>query len=42
MTRTIDIESNPQFTQDESRVMFTRASNLYTVSLETGAVEQAK
>ena len=40
LTKTTEIESRPQFTQDETRVAFTRANNLFTVSLETGALEQ--
>src|SRR5215471_15123553 len=40
LTKTIEPESNPHFTHDEKRVAFTRGSNLYVLSLESGAIEQ--
>jgi dipeptidyl aminopeptidase/acylaminoacyl peptidase len=40
LTRTAETESNPQLTQDETRVAFMRGGNLYTLSLADGAVEQ--
>ena len=40
LTRTAEPESNPQFTLDETHVAFTRAGNLYTLSLADGVVEQ--
>jgi len=40
LTRTADAEINPEFTHDEKRIAFMRAGNLYTLSLESGAIEQ--
>lgn len=40
LTKTIEKEENPGFTQDENHVAFTRASNLFVLTLENGAVEQ--
>jgi dipeptidyl aminopeptidase/acylaminoacyl peptidase len=40
ITKTADIESNPQFARDGKRVWFTRANNLYLLSLDDGRIEQ--
>jgi dipeptidyl aminopeptidase/acylaminoacyl peptidase len=40
LTKTAEAESNPQFTQDENRVAFTRGSNLYVMSLDSASIEQ--
>ncbi|MDX6484226.1 MAG: hypothetical protein QOE95_1997 [Gaiellaceae bacterium] len=40
LTRTTDAEQNPRFTRDQRRVSFTRAGNLYIMSLDTGSLEQ--
>src|SRR5579872_216267 len=40
LTHTFEPELNPHFTRDEQRVAFTRTGNLYTLSLETGMLEQ--
>jgi len=40
LTRTHDAEANPRFTADATCVAFTRAGNLYTLHLATGAIEQ--
>lgn len=40
LTRTLDPESNPRFTADASRISFTRAGNLFTLHLASGAIEQ--
>jgi dipeptidyl aminopeptidase/acylaminoacyl peptidase len=40
VTRTTDIESNPRFLSDSKRLAFTRANNLYVVSLEDGTLTQ--
>ena len=40
LTKTTDTESDPHFTQDGRRVAFTRANNLYVLSLESGALDQ--
>jgi dipeptidyl aminopeptidase/acylaminoacyl peptidase len=40
LTKTEDAETDPNFTQDEKRVWYTRANNLYVLSLDSGAVEQ--
>ncbi len=40
LTRTADVESNPHFTRDGKRVWFTRANNLYALSLDDGSIEQ--
>jgi dipeptidyl aminopeptidase/acylaminoacyl peptidase len=36
LTKTIDVETNPQFTFDEKRVTFLRGGNLYAMSLDAG------
>src|SRR5579872_5545409 len=40
ITKTTDIESDPHFTQDGRSVAFTRANNLYVLSLDSGALDQ--
>ncbi len=40
LTKTAEAETNPEFTQDEKRVAFTRGGNLYVLSLDTGMIEQ--
>jgi dipeptidyl aminopeptidase/acylaminoacyl peptidase len=40
LTRTVESESNAHFTRDQRGVYFTRASNLYRMSLDGGALEQ--
>jgi len=40
VTKTTDIESDPHFTQDGRSVAFTRANNLYVISLDSGALDQ--
>ncbi|MCA1629852.1 MAG: prolyl oligopeptidase family serine peptidase [Acidobacteria bacterium] len=40
VTRTTDAETNPRFTRDQRHVSFTRAGNLYVMSLDTGSLEQ--
>ncbi|MDT7604922.1 MAG: hypothetical protein QOF61_2919, partial [Acidobacteriota bacterium] len=40
VTRTTDAEQNPHFTRDQRHVSFTRAGNLYLMSLDTGSLEQ--
>ena len=40
LTRTVESESNAHFTRDQKGVYFTRASNLYRMSLDGGALEQ--
>lgn len=40
LTRTADVESNPRWILDGKRLAFTRANNLYLLSLETGFIEQ--
>jgi dipeptidyl aminopeptidase/acylaminoacyl peptidase len=40
LTRTVESESNAHFTRDQTGVYFTRASNLYRMSLDGGALEQ--
>jgi len=40
LTRTTDAESNPHWILDGKRLAFTRANNLYLLSLETGFVQQ--
>jgi dipeptidyl aminopeptidase/acylaminoacyl peptidase len=40
LTKTQDAELNPHFTRDGKRVVFTRANNLYAMSLDGGAVEE--
>ena len=38
ITKTADAEINPRFTRDGKRICFTRASNLYMMSLENGSL----
>ena len=40
LTQTIDRESNPRFTPDETSVVFQTRQNLFRLHLETGAVHQ--
>jgi len=40
LTKTGEAETDPHFTHDGKRVAFTRANNLYVMSIETGAVDQ--
>ena len=40
VTKTADAETDPHFTRDGQRVAFTRANNLYVMSLETGVLEE--
>jgi dipeptidyl aminopeptidase/acylaminoacyl peptidase len=40
LTKTAEAESAPRFTRDERGVTFTRAGNLYRLTLETGLLEQ--
>jgi dipeptidyl aminopeptidase/acylaminoacyl peptidase len=40
ITKTADAETNPHFTQDGRSVCFTRANNLYVMSLDTGLLVQ--
>jgi dipeptidyl aminopeptidase/acylaminoacyl peptidase len=40
LTRTVESESNAHFTRDQRGVYFTRASNLYRMPLDGGALEQ--
>jgi dipeptidyl aminopeptidase/acylaminoacyl peptidase len=40
VTKTTDVESNPQFTFDEKRVTFVRGGNLYAMSLDSGMLEE--
>jgi dipeptidyl aminopeptidase/acylaminoacyl peptidase len=40
VTRTTDAEQNPHFTRDQRHIAFTRAGNLYVMSLDTGSLEQ--
>ena len=40
LTRTEDQETNPRFTRDEKRVAFTRANNLYVMTLDTGSLAE--
>ncbi len=40
LTKTADAETNPSFTHDGKRVTFTRANNLYVMSLDTGLLEE--
>ena len=40
VTRTTDVESNPRFLRDGKRISFTRANNLYILSLEDGTLVQ--
>ena len=40
LTKTLEKEDNPRFTQDEKRVAFTRSNNLFVLWLDTGMLEQ--
>ncbi len=40
ITKTREDETNPHFTHDGRRVAFTRANNLYVMSLDTGSLEE--
>ena len=40
ITATTDVETNPRFTRDQRRVYFTRANNLFVMSLDTGSLIQ--
>lgn len=40
LTQTTEAESSPRFTQDEKRVAFVRANNLFVLSLADGSVVQ--
>jgi dipeptidyl aminopeptidase/acylaminoacyl peptidase len=40
ITTTTDTESNPHFTRDQRHIYFTRANNLYVMSLENGSLAQ--
>ena len=40
ITKTTDAESNPRFTRDQRRLYFTRANNLFVISLEGGSLVQ--
>ena len=40
ITATTDAETNAHFTRDQKHIYFTRASNLYVMSLETGSLVQ--
>jgi dipeptidyl aminopeptidase/acylaminoacyl peptidase len=40
LTKTSDNEGDPRFLADGKRISFTRANNLYVMSLETGLLEQ--
>jgi dipeptidyl aminopeptidase/acylaminoacyl peptidase len=40
ITDTTDVESNARFTADQRHVYFTRANNLFVMSLETGSLVQ--
>ena len=40
ITATADAETNAHFTRDQKRIYFTRAGNLYVMSLETGSLVQ--
>ncbi len=40
LTKTSDVETNPHFLPDGKHIYFTRANNLYVLSLETGFLEQ--
>src|SRR5215470_570705 len=40
VTSTVDVESNAHFTHDGRRVYFTRANNLFVMSLDSGALIQ--
>jgi dipeptidyl aminopeptidase/acylaminoacyl peptidase len=40
LTKTADAETDPHFTHDGRRVAFTRANNLYVMSLDSGVLEE--
>ncbi len=40
ITYTTDIESNPRFTHDSKRIAFTRANNLYLMSVDSPSIVQ--
>jgi dipeptidyl aminopeptidase/acylaminoacyl peptidase len=40
LTKTTDVETNPQFTLDEKAVTFLRGGNLYEMAIDTGLLEQ--
>ena len=40
ITSTTDAESNPRFTHDQKRIYFTRANNLFVMSLDSGSLVQ--
>ena len=40
ITKTADAEANPRFLRDGKRISFTRANNLYVMSLDAGLIEQ--
>jgi dipeptidyl aminopeptidase/acylaminoacyl peptidase len=40
VTKTAEVESNPHFTRDGKRIWFTRAGNLYRLTLDGGMIEQ--
>lgn len=40
LTNTVERESSPAFSGDEQKVIFTRASNLFTITLVTGELTQ--
>lgn len=40
VTKTSDAEGNPRFIGDQRHISFTRANNLYTLSLDDGTLEQ--
>src|SRR5215475_1766637 len=40
LTKTAEAEINPEFTRDDKHISFTRAGNLYVMSIEDGMIEQ--
>ncbi len=40
ITKTVDSETNPHFTKDGKQISFTRANNLYLMSLEDGSLTE--
>jgi len=40
ITKTVDFETNPHFTFDQKHIYFTRANNLYVMTLDGGMPEQ--
>ncbi len=40
LTNTIDRESNPYFSGDETKIIFSRNSNLFSLGIEDGAISQ--